>query len=68
MDEISQVSEAFYQAIVQIRKLNQSRQFFLRNIMHELKTPITKGLLTLEMIEDNKYKERLNGVFTRLEF
>lgn len=35
--------------------------------MHELKTPITKGLLTLEMIEDNKYKERLNGVFTRLE-
>ncbi|ENT1959475.1 ArsS family sensor histidine kinase [Campylobacter jejuni] len=67
VDEISQVSEAFYQAIVQIRKLNQSRQFFLRNIMHELKTPITKGLLTLEMIEDNKYKERLNGVFTRLE-
>ena len=66
-DEISQVSEAFYEAIVQIRKLNQSRQFFLRNIMHELKTPITKGLLTLEMLEDNKYKERLNGVFTRLE-
>lgn len=67
VDEISQVSEAFYEATTQIKKLNQSRQFFLRNIMHELKTPVTKGLLTLEMIEDNKYKERLNGVFTRLE-
>lgn len=66
-DEISQVASAFYQAIVQIRKLNQSRQFFLRNIMHELKTPITKGLITLEMIEHNKYKERLEGIFNRLE-
>ncbi|TKX31778.1 ArsS family sensor histidine kinase [Campylobacter estrildidarum] len=66
-DEISQVSEAFYQAILQIRKLNQSRQFFLRNIMHELKTPITKGLITLEMLEDNKYKERLENIFNRLE-
>lgn len=66
-DEISQVSSAFYKAVTQIKKLNQSRQFFIRNIMHELKTPITKGLITLEMIENNKYKERLVGTFTRLE-
>lgn len=67
VDEISQVSSAFYQAILQIRKLNQSRQFFLRNMMHELKTPITKGLITLEMLEDDKYKERLENIFNRLE-
>lgn len=66
-DEISQVSSAFYKAVTQIKKLNQSRQFFIRNIMHELKTPITKGLITLEMIDNNKYKERLVGTFTRLE-
>lgn len=66
-DEISQVSEAFYKAITQILKLNQSRQFFLRNIMHELKTPITKGLITLEMLENTKYKERLESIFNRLE-
>lgn len=67
-DEISQVASAFYKAITQIKKLNQSRQFFIRNIMHELKTPITKGLITLEMIDaNNKYKERLVGTFTRLE-
>ena len=67
-DEISQVASAFYQAITQIKKLNRSRQFFIRNIMHELKTPITKGLITLEMISANKkYKERLVSTFTRLE-
>ncbi|KGI56009.1 ArsS family sensor histidine kinase [Campylobacter sp. MIT 97-5078] len=66
-DEISQVAQAFFQAITQIQKMNQSRQFFIRNIMHELKTPITKGLITLEMLEDNKYKERLRGIFDRLE-
>lgn len=66
-DEISQVATAFAEATFRIQKLNNSRQFFLRNIMHELKTPITKGLITLEMIEDSKYKERLTGAFTRLE-
>ncbi|MBT0605626.1 ArsS family sensor histidine kinase, partial [Campylobacter lari] len=66
-DEISQVATAFYESILRIQKLNTSRQFFLRNIMHELKTPITKGLITLEMLEDSKYKERLVGAFNRLE-
>lgn len=66
-DEISQVSSAFFEAITQIQKMNQSRQFFIRNIMHELKTPITKGLITLEMLENNKYKERLISIFNRLE-
>lgn len=66
-DEISQVASAFYKAITQIKKLNQSRQFFIRNIMHELKTPITKGLIMLEMMKKNPYKERLIGTFTRLE-
>ncbi|TQR32971.1 sensor histidine kinase [Campylobacter sp. MIT 99-7217] len=66
-DEISQVANAFFVAITQIQKMNQSRQFFIRNIMHELKTPITKGLITLEMLEDNKYKERLISIFNRLE-
>lgn len=66
-DEISQVASAFFTAITQIQKLNKSRQFFIRNIMHELKTPITKGLITLEMIDDSKYKERLSGIFYRLE-
>ena len=66
-DEISEVSRAFYDAVMQINKLNESRHLFLRNIMHELKTPITKGRITVEMIEKNKYQERLLSVFERLE-
>ena len=66
-DEISQVASAFYEAVSQIKNLNKSRQLFLRNIMHELKTPITKGRITAEMIEKNKNQERLIDVFERLE-
>ena len=35
--------------------------------MHELKTPITKGRFSVEMLEDNKYKTRLLNVFIRME-
>lgn len=66
-DEISEVAQAFYQAVNQINILNSSRQLFLRNIMHELKTPITKGRITVEMLEDNIYKQRLISVFAKLE-
>lgn len=66
-DEISDVATAFYDAVMQIRKLNESRQLFLRNIMHELKTPITKGRITVEMIEEGKNRNRLISVFERLE-
>ncbi|WP_458701708.1 ArsS family sensor histidine kinase [Sulfurospirillum sp. 1307] len=66
-DEISQVSNSFANAVEQIKKLNHSRQLFLRNIMHELKTPITKGRLSAEMLEDSKQKDRLINVFEKLE-
>ncbi len=66
-DEISQVSNSFQHAVNQIKKLNQSRQLFLRNIMHELKTPITKGRISVEMIDNSKQKQRLINVFERLE-
>ncbi|MCI6989664.1 MAG: ArsS family sensor histidine kinase [Campylobacter sp.] len=66
-DEISEIGEALYDSAIHIRKLNESRQLFLRNIMHELKTPITKGRITVEMIDDGKQKDRLINVFERLE-
>ncbi len=66
-DEIAQVSNAFHNAVAQINTLNQSRQLFLRNIMHELKTPITKGRISAEMLENGKQKDRLIGAFEKLE-
>lgn len=66
-DEISEISEAFYDAVLQIKALNDSRNLFLRNIMHELKTPITKGRLVAEMMQSSKSKERFISVFNKLE-
>ncbi|NCD11711.1 MAG: HAMP domain-containing histidine kinase [Epsilonproteobacteria bacterium] len=66
-DEISQVANSFHNAVEQINKLNHSRQLFLRNIMHELKTPITKGRISAEMLENSKQKDRLISTFEKLE-
>jgi len=66
-DEISQVSNSFQNAVEQIKKLNSSRQLFLRNIMHELKTPITKGRISAEMVPSGKQKDRLINVFEKME-
>lgn len=65
-DEIGELSREFENAVEKINALNQSRHLFLRAIMHELKTPITKGRITAEMIENPLYKERLCSVFHRL--
>ncbi len=66
-DEIADVANAFSNAVKQIKRLNSSRILFLRNIMHELKTPITKGRITAEMLPEGKNKERLISVFEKLQ-
>jgi two-component system OmpR family sensor kinase len=66
-DEIAQVSQAIDEAIGRIRMLINSRNLFVRNIMHELKTPLTKGLLTVQMLPESKQKERLERIFIRLD-
>ena len=67
-DEISQVANEFDNAIKQLRELRESRNLFLRNIMHELKTPITKGKLITDMYDDCERKHILVRVFQRLEY
>jgi len=65
-DEIAEVANEFDHAVTMIRELLQSRQLFLRAIMHELKTPIAKGRLMSEMLPDEKSKQRMHGIFERL--
>jgi len=65
-DEIAEVANEFDHAVKMIRELIQSRQLFLRAIMHELKTPIGKGRLVSEMLKDEKSKARLHKIFERL--
>ncbi len=65
-DEIAEVANEFDHAVTMIRELLQSRQLFLRAIMHELKTPIAKGRLMSEMLPDEKSKQRMHSIFERL--
>jgi len=65
-NEISDVANEFDNAVMRINELIKSRTLFLRNIMHELKTPITKGKVLVEMTPDSSYKERLQNVFIRM--
>ena len=65
-DEIAEVANEFDHAVTMIRELLHSRQLFLRAIMHELKTPIAKGRLVSEMLEDERNKARMHSIFERL--
>lgn len=66
-DEIAQVSNAFDDALRKLESLINSRQLFLRTIMHELKTPIGKGKILNAFLEDERLKDGYEGVFDRLE-
>lgn len=66
-DEIAEIANAFDQAVRHVHELTESRRLFVRNIMHELKTPIASGKVALSMMGDSKYKERLKLIFAREE-
>jgi two-component system OmpR family sensor kinase len=66
-DEIGELSKEFNKATRTIANLHNSRTLFLRTIMHELKTPIGKGRIVAEMVEEEVSRNRLIKVFKRLE-
>jgi len=66
-DEIALISNALHDALEKQNKLKKSRELFLRNIMHELKTPITKGKLIVELEEPSPNRNLLSKLFSRLE-
>jgi two-component system OmpR family sensor kinase len=66
-DEIGELSHEFNKATRTIANLHNSRTLFLRTIMHELKTPIGKGRIVAEMVEEEVSRNRLIKVFKRLE-
>jgi two-component system OmpR family sensor kinase len=65
-DEIGQIAQSFDNAIYHIKRLLESKNLFMRNMMHELKTPITKGRIVVEMIEDGNNKKTLIRAFERM--
>lgn len=58
-DEISQMIRRFNTMAENLERLIMARTQFLSDISHELRTPISKSKIALEMIEDSKYKQIL---------
>ncbi len=65
-DEIGAIAKNFDNAILHIKELIASKNLFMRNMMHELKTPITKGRIVVESLEDEAIKGILVRAFERM--
>lgn len=66
-DEIALVAHALDSAMHKNQTLLEARRLFLRNIMHELKTPITVGKLALPFLKNGEEKSILERAFFRME-
>ncbi len=67
-DEVATVANAFCEAVSTIDNLQKSRIIFLRNIMHELKTPITRGKLITHLLDEKiEDKKKLLDTFNDME-
>ncbi len=66
-DEVGEIAKQFNVAIERLKNSKKMREIFLRNIAHELKTPITKGNLSVEFVEDERIKEILRNLFVRMD-
>jgi two-component system OmpR family sensor kinase len=66
-DEVGTISRSFNEAINIINNQSKSKDLFMRNMMHELKTPITKAMFIAETLEDDKTRENLQRAFRRMD-
>ena len=66
-DEVTLLANEFKKSAIKLKNIKESRNIFIRNIMHELKTPITKGKFLLQLEKNDENIEKLKMVFNRLE-
>lgn len=66
-DEIGEVAHTYNEMAQTIENLILSRQELLRDVGHELRTPIARGLFALEEIESSPAKETLKRSFLQLD-
>lgn len=66
-NELAEIADSFNKSVEQITSLIEGRTLFMRNVMHELKTPIAKGRLLSGLLDSKQDQERFDKVFVRLQ-
>jgi two-component system, OmpR family, sensor kinase len=66
-DEISKLKTQFNTMAQNIETLITSREQFMADISHELRTPIAQAKLSLEMIEHSRYKQSLTKSIEQID-
>ncbi|WP_428023238.1 ArsS family sensor histidine kinase [Arcobacter sp.] len=66
-DEIGILAKTFNQMANNLEELIKTREELLRDIGHELRTPIAKGKFAIEKIDNFSQKELLKKIFSDLE-
>ncbi len=66
-DEVATIANELETARIKINSILEARTLFLRNVMHELKTPITKGTIATQMLDSQKQRDRFSSIFKKLE-
>ena len=66
-DEIGILANSFNKMASNLENLIKTREELLRDIGHELRTPIAKGKFAIEKIDDFSQKELLKKIFKDLE-
>lgn len=66
-DEIGTLAHTFNDMASKLENLITTREGLLRDIGHELRTPIAKGKFALEKIDDFSQKELMKKIFNDLE-
>lgn len=66
-DEIGVLANSFNQMASTLEKFIKTKEELLRDIGHELRTPIAKGKFAIEKIDDFSQKELLKKIFCDLE-
>ncbi|MEK6659353.1 MAG: ArsS family sensor histidine kinase [Campylobacterota bacterium] len=67
-DELSEITVEFNHVLEKIASMKEARTLFMRNVFHELKTPIMKGSLTADCLEPSLNQERLKRIFERMGY
>ncbi|PUE63354.1 ArsS family sensor histidine kinase [Arcobacter caeni] len=66
-DEVGTIARSFNEAINIINNQSKSKDLFMRNMMHELKTPITKAMFIAESLNDENKRDTLQRAFKRMD-